>query len=117
MGFARRCSEECLRPVYRREVVPSRGRLKVIKRSRRWRVGREGTSVLTVVPEDGSTAGGSSLIDEIVRDGAADAGGRRWRRKWTPIWPSSPASGTSGAGGWWCATGGPAAPGEHGRGC
>jgi putative transposase len=32
--------------------------------------GREGTSVLTVVNEDGSTHDGSSLIDEIVRDGA-----------------------------------------------
>jgi hypothetical protein len=59
-----------LRPVDRREVVPSRGRLKVVKRSRRWRVGREGTPVLTVVPEDGLAAGRSSLIDEIVRDGA-----------------------------------------------
>jgi transposase-like protein len=32
--------------------------------------GREGTSVLSVVNDDGSTANGSSLIDEIVREGA-----------------------------------------------
>jgi hypothetical protein len=32
--------------------------------------GREGTSVLSVVNGDGTTADGSSLIDEIVRDGA-----------------------------------------------
>ncbi|GGM05582.1 hypothetical protein GCM10010129_56470 [Streptomyces fumigatiscleroticus] len=33
-------------------------------------VGREGTSVLSVVNDDGTTANGSSLIDEIVREGA-----------------------------------------------
>jgi transposase-like protein len=32
--------------------------------------GREGTSVLSVVNDDGITANGSSLIDEIVREGA-----------------------------------------------
>jgi transposase-like protein len=32
--------------------------------------GREGTSVLSVVNDDGTTANGSSLIDEIVREGA-----------------------------------------------
>ncbi|MFC8424671.1 hypothetical protein ACFUN7_27980 [Streptomyces sp. NPDC057236] len=32
--------------------------------------GREGTSVLGVVNDDGATANGSSLIDEIVREGA-----------------------------------------------
>jgi transposase-like protein len=49
----------------------------VLKQGRRWRVGREGTPMLTVVPGDDSNdkgeapaAGSSSLIDEIVREGA-----------------------------------------------
>src|SRR5919199_6411399 len=64
--------EECLRPV----DLPGGAYLPGIGRwssseGRRWRVGREGTPVLTVVPEDGSVEGGSSsLVDEIVRDGA-----------------------------------------------
>ncbi|CAO5178810.1 hypothetical protein FAIPA1_420026 [Frankia sp. AiPs1] len=41
---------------------------------RRWRVGREGMPVLTVVPEDNGSEDGQaarpSLIDEIVREGA-----------------------------------------------
>ena len=64
--------EECLRPVDRREGRTFPDRSMVIERGRRWRVGREGTPVFTVVPEDGSAEGGAalSLIDESVRDGA-----------------------------------------------
>jgi transposase-like protein len=42
----------------------------VIEQVRRCRVGREGAPVLTVVNEDSTTPGGSSLLDEIVREGA-----------------------------------------------
>jgi hypothetical protein len=42
----------------------------VIELGRRCGVGREGTPVLTVVNEDGSTPYGASLLDEIVREGA-----------------------------------------------
>jgi transposase-like protein len=50
----------------------------ILKQGRRWRVGREGTPMLTVVPGDepndegtATVAGSSSsLIDEIVREGA-----------------------------------------------
>jgi putative transposase len=38
--------------------------------SRRWRVGREGTPVLTVVASDGERVQGVSLLDDIVREGA-----------------------------------------------
>src|SRR4051794_18875064 len=36
---------------------------------RRWRVGREGTPMLTVVPDLAGIAG-SSVLDELVREGA-----------------------------------------------
>ncbi|GAA1412110.1 hypothetical protein GCM10009639_64190 [Kitasatospora putterlickiae] len=42
----------------------------VTELGRRGRVGREGTSVLAVVNADGTTPGGASLLDEIVREGA-----------------------------------------------
>jgi hypothetical protein len=41
-----------------------------LEHGRRWRVGREGTPVLTVVAEDSATRDGVSLLDDIVREGA-----------------------------------------------
>src|SRR3954453_3376042 len=41
-----------------------------LEQGRRWRVGREGTLVLTVVAEDGARREGVSLLDDIVREGA-----------------------------------------------
>ena len=41
-----------------------------LEHGRRWRVGREGTPVLTVVAEGGAAREGVSLLDDIVREGA-----------------------------------------------
>ena len=41
-----------------------------LEQGRRWRVGREGTLVLTVVAEDGARRADVSLLDDIVREGA-----------------------------------------------
>jgi hypothetical protein len=41
-----------------------------LEQGRRWRVGREGTPVLTVVAEDGQRRDGASLLDDIFREGA-----------------------------------------------
>ena len=70
--------EQCLKPVDRHwegRTFPVI-RCKVLKQGRRANAGREGTPVLTVVPDtaDGEDSrcdgGSSSLIDEIVREGA-----------------------------------------------
>src|SRR4051812_1013840 len=68
--------EQCLRPVDRpvRAYLP--GDRERSQTSRRWRVGWEGTPMLTVVPDPDAgdnarpTPNSPALIDEIVREGA-----------------------------------------------
>ncbi|MFG2439686.1 hypothetical protein [Streptomyces sp. NPDC048508] len=55
-------------------------------------VGREGTRMLTIVNDDGTTPHGS-LIEDIGREGARARGGRSrplWKQKSTHIWPTWP---------------------------
>jgi putative transposase len=70
--------EQCLRPVDEAEGSYLPDHLEALKQGRRANAGREGTTRAQVVPgagdggddSHGADSGGTSLIDEIVRDGA-----------------------------------------------
>jgi hypothetical protein len=67
--------EQCLRPVDEREGSYPPDHLQALEQDRRANAGREGTTVLTVVPgaadaDDPGRDNGSALIDKLVREGA-----------------------------------------------
>jgi hypothetical protein len=89
------------------------GDLQALKQDRRANAGREGTTHAQRVseePNDGddhttaAAAAPTSLIDQIVRDGARRMLAEALQAEVEGYIPSSSLSATRTAGGWWCAT-------------